>query len=49
MNIFRRSGAGLGASHQNGWTSLVADLIGGKEVENDDYKEGSGHEVFFWR
>ena len=29
------TGAGLGASHQTGWTSLVADLIGGKEVEND--------------
>ena len=26
------TGAGLGASHQTGWTSLVADLIGGKEV-----------------
>ena len=40
------SGAGLGASHQTGWTSLVADLIGGKEVENDEFMEGSGHEVF---
>ncbi len=40
------SGAGLGASHQTGWTSLVADLIGGKEVENEEFKEGSGHEVF---
>ena len=29
------TGAGLGASHQTGWTSLVADLIGGKEVLND--------------
>jgi hypothetical protein len=27
------TGAGLGASHQTGWTSLVADLIGGKEVK----------------
>lgn len=26
------TGAGLGASHQTGWTSLVADLIGGKEL-----------------
>ena len=26
------TGAGLGASHQTGWTSLVADLIGGKKV-----------------
>jgi hypothetical protein len=40
------TGAGLGASHQTGWTSLVADLIGGKEVDNEEYKEGSGHEVF---
>lgn len=40
------SGAGLGASHQTGWTSLVADLIGGKEVDTEEYKEGSGHEVF---
>jgi hypothetical protein len=23
-------GAGLGASHQTGWTGLVADLIGGR-------------------
>jgi hypothetical protein len=29
------TGAGLGASHQTGWTSLVADLIGGKEVVKD--------------
>ena len=29
------TGAGLGASHQTGWTSLVADLIGGKEVTID--------------
>ncbi|MBL0356152.1 MAG: glucosidase [Chitinophagaceae bacterium] len=40
------SGAGLGASHQTGWTSLVADLIGGKEVDTEEYKEGNGHEVF---
>ncbi|MES2849033.1 MAG: glucosidase [Bacteroidota bacterium] len=40
------SGAGLGASHQTGWTSLVADLIGGKEVESEEFKEGKGHEVF---
>lgn len=40
------SGSGLGASHQTGWTSLVADLIGAKEVETDEFKEGSGHEVF---
>ena len=24
------SGSGLGASHQTGWTSLIADLIGTK-------------------
>ncbi len=40
------TGAGLGASHQTGWTSLVADLIGGKEVDTAEYKEGSGHEIF---
>lgn len=40
------TGSGLGASHQTGWTSLVADLIGGKEVDNEEFKEGSGHEVF---
>ena len=26
------TGAGLGASHQTGWTSLVADLIGGRKL-----------------
>jgi hypothetical protein len=40
------TGSGLGASHQTGWTSLVADLIGGKEVDTEEYKEGNGHEVF---
>ncbi len=31
------TGSGLGASHQTGWTSLVADLIGSKVVEwNED-------------
>ena len=40
------SGSGLGASHQTGWTSLVADLIGGKEVETDEFKEGGGCEIF---
>lgn len=29
------SGAGLGASHQTGWTSLVAELIGGKELAEE--------------
>ncbi|MFT3682798.1 MAG: glucosidase [Ferruginibacter sp.] len=29
------SGAGLGASHQTGWTSLVADLIGTKKVKDE--------------
>jgi len=28
------TGSGLGASHQTGWTSLVADLIGGREVKD---------------
>ena len=40
------SGRGLGASHQTGWTSLVADLIGGCEVKKEEWKEGTGHEVF---
>jgi len=40
------TGAGLGASHQTGWTSLVADLIGGKEVVAEEWKEGTGHEIF---
>ena len=40
------TGAGLGASHQTGWTALVADLIGGKEVDTEEWKEGSGHEIF---
>ena len=30
------TGAGLGASHQTGWTSLVADLIGSKEVPGNE-------------
>lgn len=29
------TGAGLGASHQTGWTSLVADLIGSKKVKDE--------------
>ena len=40
------TGRGLGASHQTGWTSLVADLIGGCEVKKDEWKEGTGHEIF---
>ncbi|MDB5275973.1 MAG: hypothetical protein JWR61_928 [Ferruginibacter sp.] len=40
------SGRGLGASHQTGWTSLVADLIGGCEVKKEEWKEGTGHEIF---
>jgi len=40
------TGSGLGASHQTGWTSLVADLIGGSEVKKEEYKEGSGFEIF---
>ncbi len=30
------NGRGLGASHQTGWTSLVADLIGGQEVRKEE-------------
>jgi hypothetical protein len=33
------TGSGLGASHQTGWTSLVADLIGNRIVEDDDKGE----------
>ena len=40
------TGSGLGASHQTGWTSLVADLIGGNQVKKEAFKEGSGHEIF---
>ncbi len=40
------TGFGLGASHQTGWTSLVADLIGSKEIPKEEWKEGTGHEVF---
>lgn len=40
------TGSGLGASHQTGWTSLVADLIGGKEVDNEEFREGGGCEIF---
>lgn len=38
------SGSGLGASHQTGWTSLVADLIGGKEVEKEEFNSNSSDE-----
>jgi poly(3-hydroxybutyrate) depolymerase len=31
------NGSGLGASHQTGWTALVADLIGGREVPMDEW------------
>ncbi len=30
------TGTGLGASHQTGWTALVADLIGSREVPEED-------------
>jgi len=40
------SGSGLGASHQTGWTSLVADLIGGKEVEKEEFNSNSADEFF---
>ncbi|HSN61313.1 MAG TPA: hypothetical protein VLR49_10285, partial [Ferruginibacter sp.] len=34
------TGSGLGASHQTGWTSLVAELIGGKEVPDVEWNGG---------
>jgi hypothetical protein len=34
------NGSGLGASHQTGWTALVADLIGGREVPMDEWVTG---------
>ncbi|MEY2917603.1 MAG: hypothetical protein RIS73_1317 [Bacteroidota bacterium] len=40
------TGAGLGASHQTGWTSLVADLIGGKEVPIEEWNEKTNPEIF---
>ncbi len=40
------TGAGLGACHQTGWTSLVADLIGGKEVPKEEWKAGTGYEIY---
>jgi hypothetical protein len=30
------TGTGLGASHQTGWTALVADLIGSREIPKED-------------
>jgi hypothetical protein len=30
------SGKGLGACHQTGWTALVAFLIGGQEIKEDE-------------
>ncbi len=32
------SGHGLGASHQTGWTSLVADMVGGQHVNDEEWK-----------
>lgn len=40
------NGSGLGASHQTGWTSLLADLIGSKRVPKVDWVEGKGYEFF---
>ncbi|MGG9964162.1 MGH1-like glycoside hydrolase domain-containing protein [Ferruginibacter sp. SUN106] len=40
------TGSGLGASHQTGWTALVADLIGGKEVPKEEWKPGTGAEIY---
>ena len=36
------NGRGLGASHQTGWTSLVADLIGGGEVKKEEWGPDGG-------
>ena len=33
------TGSGLGASHQTGWTALVADLIGWREVKEEEWKK----------
>ena len=32
------NGRGLGASHQTGWTSLVADMVGGQHVNDEEWK-----------
>lgn len=40
------TGSGLGASHQTGWTALVADLIGGKEVPKEEWRPGTGYEIY---
>jgi hypothetical protein len=40
------TGSGLGASHQTGWTALVADLIGGREVPKEEWKPGTGYEIY---
>ena len=41
MNFFEYfhgdNGRGLGASHQTGWTSLVADLVGGQQVKEAEW------------
>ncbi|MDQ6771539.1 MAG: glucosidase, partial [Candidatus Dormibacteraeota bacterium] len=36
------TGAGLGASHQTGWTGLVADIIASRGPLNDDSGGGAG-------
>lgn len=40
------TGSGLGANHQTGWTALVADLIGGKEVPQEEWKGGTDYEIY---
>ena len=40
------NGSGLGASHQTGWTSLVADLIGSKRVPKKDCVSGEANTFF---
>ena len=39
------TGAGLGASHQTGWTALVADLIGAKEIPEEEWKSEPANKI----
>jgi Glycosyl hydrolase family 63 C-terminal domain len=40
------TGTGLGAAHQTGWTALVADLIGAKEIPAEEWKGEPANKVF---
>ncbi len=40
------TGAGLGAAHQTGWTALVADLIGAKEIPEEEWKGEPSNKIF---